>query len=60
MNMYVIQNEKGHFVAKFGESSSYTKFLQDSQTFSSKTEAERHRCGNEIIIELSAVLAGGA
>ena len=59
MVSYVIKKtETGEFVARFGAEHSYTKRLQDAQTFSTQEQAEPHRCGNEVVLRLEDVMSG--
>lgn len=55
--MFVILNH-GRFVAKPGRKSSYCRRIEDAQTFKTREEAERNKCGNESIQDLNAVIRG--
>jgi len=51
--MWVIQRSDGSFVAKPGNRSSYTKFLQMARTYATKEAAEKDRCpGNECVVHI--------
>lgn len=50
--MYVLvrtEHGKTEFVARPGRDHSYTDRPQDAQIFVTHEEAERYRCGNEVI-----------
>lgn len=53
---FVIKKTDGkqEYAARFGGARSYTSKLQNAQTFTTREEAEKHRCGNEQIVTLSA------
>lgn len=53
--MHVIKKGK-YYVSKPGSKNSYTDKLELAQKFGSKEEAEKHKCGNEIIIEVRTII----
>lgn len=52
--MYVLKKiEDGSFVSVPGSHKSYTKTLQNAQTFNTKEQAESNACGNEYAVPVS-------
>lgn len=50
MPLYVIKRiDDDKYVARPGSRHSYTARIQDAQVFRDHKEAQRHRCGNEVI-----------
>jgi hypothetical protein len=49
----------GCYVARQGSVSSYTRDKYDAQRFATREDAERERCGNEIVVEISLLLQEG-
>jgi hypothetical protein len=57
--MYVIYNlDNGKYAKRFGHEASYTDKLQHAQTFNTLEEAQRHCCGNELVISLEEAMRG--
>jgi len=55
--MYVLKRiEDGKFVSKPGSKWSYTFDLKKARIFSSKENAERDKCGNEIVVSVHDIL----
>jgi hypothetical protein len=57
--MYVIErtDQGGGYVAPSGSRYSYTKSLEKARTFSTRDEADGHRCpGNEVVVPVSEIL----
>lgn len=52
----LVKSENGHFVAPPGSKHSYTPMLQSARFFSTREEAERHRCSNESIRDVNGYL----
>ena len=53
--MYILKRTDGAYVAKPGSAKSYTRCLQNAQTFTSREEADRNRCpDNETITTVDA------
>jgi hypothetical protein len=55
--MFVIKNA-GRYVAEPGSVSSFTLSLEYARTFPTREAAEREKCGNETIVEVSSILRG--
>ena len=54
--MYVLKRiEDGKFVAKHGHKVSYTLNICAVRIFKDKKEAEKEKCGNEIIVPVSDI-----
>jgi hypothetical protein len=50
---YIIKNlDTGNYVLPSGSESSYTAYLQKAQVWQSRSIAESHACGNEIVLSL--------
>ena len=56
--MYVIM-KGNYFVSLPGSKKSYTTNLQLAQTFSTKEDAEKNRCGNERVVNVYDCLRAG-
>jgi hypothetical protein len=57
--MYVIKRvEDNAYVAPPGSPRSYTPNIAKARVWHKREEAERERCGNEIIVTVEAELAG--
>jgi len=55
--MYVLKRDRdGAYVARFGSHRSYTRELQNAQTFRTKEEAARHACVDERIVSIDVAL----
>jgi hypothetical protein len=57
--MFVIKrtDQGGGYLAMPGSEHSYTKSLENAQTFSTRDKADGHRCpGNEVVIPLSEIM----
>jgi hypothetical protein len=57
--MYVIKrtDQGGGYVARPGSRYSYTKLVENAQTFSTREAADGHRCpGNEVVVPVSEIL----
>lgn len=51
--MYVLKRvPDGAYVAPAGRAHSYVKCLQDAQTFATREQAERGKCGNEVVCDV--------
>lgn len=54
--MWIIRNSNGRYVAKAGSSTSFTTDPLRARRFTSKSEAERHCCGNERLVTLRELI----
>ena len=56
--MYVLKcsDSKRGYVAKPGSSHSYTRRLEGARTFPSRADAEREKCGNEVVLLLEDLI----
>ena len=56
MNCILKNMSSGEYVSRPGSYNSYTAKLENAQIYSSREEAKRHRCDNEVIINVSDIL----
>lgn len=56
MSYVLVRTSDGAFVARPGSASSYTLALQKAETFQSKEQAERNKCGNEVAVCVDSIL----
>lgn len=54
--MFVIQREDGAYVAPSGSPRSYVRNVFDARAFRQRKDAERERCGNEVVVDVNALL----
>lgn len=59
--MYVLvrTDQGGGYVARPGSQHSYTRRLEEAQTFPSREVAERGKCENEVARSVEEILGGG-
>jgi hypothetical protein len=54
--MYVIMRRYREYVARPGSLRSYTRSLEDARKFETREEAERNKCGDETVKNVSDIL----
>jgi hypothetical protein len=56
MSYVIKRTDDGKFVATAGSVHSYTNKLQNARTYNTYADANRDRCGNEVILTLDEAM----
>lgn len=56
MSYVIKRTNDGAYVAPAGEKASYTGYLDRARTFATREEAEREKCGNEVVADVNDCL----